>query len=127
MQANVKQRKPTKLFVWVGLFWSLTGINIGLTAVLTRNRHIGGYIEIALLAALFSILVFRPSDAQEFERRVDVEAATATLGFTFWTALTWDFVADSFHMSRHVSGEGVALFIFVTYIAAKVIVELRYR
>ena len=120
-------RRTTRLFVWVGLLITLSFVNFAVVGVLMNSHRGVGYVEIGLLALLYVALIFTPSDAKELERIIDIEAATATLGITFWVGFWWSVIADALHLSKTITPGGVSAFIFVTYLLSKALVALRYR
>ena len=124
---TVVQRRSRPLFLWVGLLLLLTYVNFIVVGIVLRGRRAVGYVEIGLLAAFYLVLIFKPSDAKEVDRLIDVEAATATLGITFWTGIMWGSVADALHISTRPRPDLVAAFIFVVYLLSKALVALRYR
>ena len=122
-----KNQAPTKrLGLWIGLFLLLSVLNWLLLGLIADRRAIAS-AQVILLVALFGVLLFLPSDARERERLIDTEAATATLGITFWTAMMWGVIAEGFGISQSIEPVTGALFIFLAYIVAKALVELRHR
>jgi hypothetical protein len=121
------RKHASPLFIWVGLMIILTFVNFVVVGVWLNSHRGVGYVEIGLMAVLYVALIFTPSDAKELDRIIDIEAATATLGITFWLGFWWSPIADALHLSKTVTPDSVSVFVFVTYLLSKALVALRYR
>lgn len=125
-----KNTKPSRrLGTWIGLFLLLSVINLLLMGLLagSRSERATAYVQVGLLVALFGVLVVLPTDARERARMIDLEASAATLGITFWTALMYGGIAHGLDLPETVNPFIAAGFMFVVYIVAKALVDVRHR